>query len=714
MTLHRPKLGVGTKTLIALSLVFWIPTAALAGLLFYMFQALMQEQVVEQTELNLKGAMSTYQERDTLMTGLLEQLASRPDVGEAVAGGNTHQLQELLLQFGRQHDFISVLDAVDINQRVLGRRNERYGDALVVGNLLSSALRSGEVKSSLELVSRDFLSREQGELSNLVKDLGLVRFTVAPVHSGDRIVGALVGGILLSADTWLGNTVYSRFGAELALFAGNPREPHYLHATTSLPRTLWALGQVLPNPVREQLELGKPYSGVLNMAGLEISAAFRPLHDSNDRIIGAIGVSIPTVQTGVQVMGRIGKAILITALIGLAIALLSVYFVHNDITKPLALLTEAMRRFGRGELGTTVQLKTGDQLEELGEGFNAMADGIRQREERFKKHNEVAKLFMSTLDMDELLDKTLRIVVSVTESQMGIIYLWEEEGACLMPHATYGTASNLEPLSLGQGFPGRCAKDRQRLVIAPSAEMSEASIDMGFMKAMPAEVAYIPLVYQEKVLGVLVLGSTTPYIEDEVTFFDYLADQISIALDNARMHQRIQELSITDGLTGLYNRRYLNARLEQEWSRAQRQKLPLSILLSDIDNFKSVNDNYGHDKGDEVIRTVSAVFRDNSRKEDIVARYGGEEFVVVMVNATREQAELMAQRICDSAREKDYPWMDRGATLSIGVATLPDVGVDSFEELVEAADKAMYQAKMSGKDRVVVAGDQSAKTARAQ
>jgi len=703
MTLYRPKLGVGTKTLIALSLVFWIPTAALAALLFYMFQDTMQQQVVDKAELHLQGATGILHENQQRMEALLNELADRPDVREGFAQKNTHRLQEILLGFGGRHGTISMLVAVDKNQRVLSRRNERRGDAMVVGSLLTSALTRGETQSSLELVSRDFLSREEGELSNLVKDLGLMRFTVTPVRQGEQIVGALVAGKLLSADPSLGNSVYSRFGSELAIFAGNPREPYYLHATTSLPRTLWALGQVLPTPVREQIELGKPYSGILQMAGLEITAAFKPLHDSNDRVIGAIGVSSPAAQTANVVMGSIGKAIGLTAILGLALALLSVYFVHNDITKPLALLTRAMRRFGKGELSTRVELKTGDQLEVLGDGFNTMADGICQREERFKKHNEVAKLFMSTMDMDELLDKTLRIVVSVTESQMGIIYLWEEEGECLMPHATYGIASKLEPLSIGEGFPGRAAKDQERLVITPGPDSPEASIDMGFMKAIPQEVVYIPLIYQDKVLGVLVLGSTTAYVDDEVNFFDYLADQISIALDNARMHQRIQELSITDGLTGLYNRRFLNSRLEQEWSRVKRQNMPLSILLSDIDNFKSINDNYGHDKGDEVIKAVSAVFRDQSRKEDLVARYGGEEFVIVMVNAGEDEARQMAQRICDSARDQDYPWMDRGATLSIGVATLPNVQADSFEALIEAADKAMYRAKMSGKDRVAVA-----------
>ncbi len=704
MHLNRPRLSVGTKTLIALSLVFWIPVGALVGLLFYMFQHIMQEQAVEHARIDLQGALSTYHQRELLLEGLLTQMAARPDVQRAVAAGNRQQLQNLLLEFGKQNNFVSVLAAVDATQRVISRRNNRYGDALVIGDVVAASLRSGQPGGSLELVSREQLNREDAELSNLIKDVGLVRFAVAPVRVGDHTVGALVGGMLLSADPWLGNTVYRQFNAELALFAGNPREPLYLHATTSLPRTLWALGQILPAPVINDIELGKSYSGVLDMAGLHITAAFEPLRDSNNRVIGAIGVSAPSQESGAVVMGTLGKAVTVTALLGLAIALLSVYFVHSDITRPLRLLTEAMRRFGEGELNTSIELKTGDQLEELGNGFNVMADGIRKREERFRKHNEVAKLFMSTMDMDELLDKTLRIVVAVTESQMGIIYLWEEDGNCLMPHAHYGTQAGLEPLGPGQGFPGRAAKDRTRLVITPAQGTSEASIDMGFMKSVPAEVVYIPLVYQDNVLGVLVLGSTKPYRDDEVHFFDYLADQISIALDNARMHQRIQELSITDGLTGLYNRRFLNTRLEQEWARARRQRLPLSILLCDIDNFKAINDNFGHDKGDAVLREVATIFRTSSRREDLVARYGGEEFVVVMVNADAAEAHRMAQRICDEARARDYPWMERKATLSIGVATFPAVDADLYEELIEAADKAMYHAKMSGKDRVAVAG----------
>lgn len=703
MTLYRPQLGVGTKTLIALSLVFWIPVGALAGLLFHLFQDLMHEQIAAQQRVYLKGAIGVYEEREALLQGLLGQTAQRADVQRAFSDNNAAELQTLLLDFGKQNPFVSILTAVDKNQRVIARRDGRGGDIVGIGDTLPMALTSGNAASATELVSHEFLLREDPESANLVKDLGLIRFVVVPVRQGTDIVGALVSGVLLSAEPWLGNTVYSRFGVELALFAGNPREPMLLHATTSLPRTAWALGQVLPASVRDEIDLGRAFVGVLDMAGQPVSALFEPVKDSRNRVIGAIGISTPFRPVDTAVMTAIGQGIAVTALIALVIALLSTFFVHHDITRPLATLTEAMAQFGNGELSTSVSLKTGDQLEELGNGFNVMAEGIRRREERFKKHNEVAKLFMSTMDMDQLLDRTLRIVVTVTESQLGILYLWEQDGGCLMPRAQYGTSAQINPLALGEGLPGRAAKDRQRLVIHPAETVApEVTIDLGFVHGVPQEVVYIPLVYQEQVLGVLVLGSTRRYREEEEHLFDYLADQISIALDNALMHKRIHELSITDGLTGLYNRRFLNTRLEQEWARSQRQQWPLSILLSDIDNFKAVNDRYGHDKGDLVIREIAEVFRTGTRKEDLVARYGGEEFVAILINTDSEEAQRLAQRICDAARERHYPWMERGATLSIGVVTFPDAAASRFEELIQAADQAMYQAKTGGKDRVVV------------
>ena len=585
---------------------------------------------------------------------------------------------------------------------MIARRNDLAGEAISIGDILPMALNTGNPLRSLELVSPDMLAREDVSLSNLVRDTGLVKYVVAPVRVDGNVVGALVGGILISTDPWIGDLVYGRFGVEMALFAGNPREPMYLHSTTSLPRSTWMLGQLLPKQAQREIELGRAYTGLLEVDNQQIMTAFEPLKDSRQRIIGAIGISTLSTPIDHTVFSLLSKGVAVTAIIGLLVALISTFFVHHDITRPLSMLTQTMRRFGRGELETRVNLKTGDQLEELGIGFNAMAEGIRRREERFKKHNEVARLFMSTMDMDALLNETLRIVVSVTQSRLGILYLLDDDGAMLVPHAHYGTTHTIEPLAMGSGIPGRVAMDRIAVTINPAAdEQPQMQVDMGFMQAIPREVVYLPLVYKENVLGVLVLGSAEGYDEDERQLFDYLTDHISIALDNARMHQRLHELSVTDGLTGLHNRRFLNNRLEQEWARCQRQGTPISILLSDIDNFKSINDEYGHDKGDLVLQDIARIFKAGVRKEDIVARYGGEEFVVLLVNTDKDQAIQMAERIGEMARNNVYPWMGRAATMSIGVASYPDVAADNYEALVQAADQAMYQAKGTGKDKVV-------------
>jgi two-component system, cell cycle response regulator len=700
MNIYRPRLGVGTKTLIALSLVFWLPVAALSLLLSHLFQGAMESEVAARMDVQLKGALAIYEERTFALERLLEQTVQRPDVIRAVAARDGAQLQSLLLGFGKQNPAVAVLAAVDPMQRVIARRSARQGDVMNLGDVLPDALRGARTLSAADLVSREFLIREDEELGNLVKELGLLRYVIVPVRDGEHIAGALVAGLLLTADPLLSNAVYSRFGVELALFAGDPRERYSVHATASVPRSVWALGQPLPSSVQQEIHLGRSFSGAVDVGGIRASTAFAPVHDSRGRVIGALGVSMPLQEVDAAVMRSIAKAIAMTAVIGLVVALIAVFFVHTDITRPLDALVKAMRGFGEGELGERVAVETGDQFEDLGRAFNAMAEGIWRREEQFKRRNEVAKLFMSTMDMEELLDQTLRIVVSVTESELGVLYVWEEEGCCLVPRAQYGARAGLQALPLGVGYPGRAAKDRKRLIIAAGAGDQTLSVETGFAQISLAELVYLPLVHKGNVLGVLALGSVAPYREDAVQFFDYLADQISIALDNARLHQRVQELSITDGLTALYNRRFLNTRLEEEWARCKRHKLPISVLLSDIDNFKSINDSYGHDRGDEVLREVAAIFKRNVRKEDLIARYGGEEFVVVMVNASSDDASALAERICADARTQSYGWMDRAVTLSIGVASFPEVRFESADALVQAADQAMYRAKTSGKDQV--------------
>lgn len=174
---------------------------------------------------------------------------------------------------------------------------------------------------------------------------------------------------------------------------------------------------------------------------------------------------------------------------------------------------------------------------------------------------------------------------------------------------------------------------------------------------------------------------------------------------SARQLRHVSLMSILDELTGSYNRRYFDMVLEEEWKRSMREQTSLSMLMLDIDFFKTFNDNFGHQKGDECLATVARIIRDQlKRATDFSARYGGEEFVVVLPNTTAEHARLLAERIrravesarIRSAMESFNPWV----TVSVGVATAIVRKDQKSELLIKAADRCLYRSKRNGRNRV--------------
>jgi diguanylate cyclase (GGDEF)-like protein len=163
----------------------------------------------------------------------------------------------------------------------------------------------------------------------------------------------------------------------------------------------------------------------------------------------------------------------------------------------------------------------------------------------------------------------------------------------------------------------------------------------------------------------------------------------------------IAQLSRTDPLTGLHNRRALTEKLHEEFSRISRYNVELSLALVDIDEFKPYNDEYGHPAGDEVLETVAKILQSNSRESDFVSRYGGEEFAVVFCETGTDGARVLAERIRRSIEEG--PWIHRGVTVSIGVARAGPETADPLT-LIEAADRALYEAKQAGSNRVSLGG----------
>jgi len=207
-------------------------------------------------------------------------------------------------------------------------------------------------------------------------------------------------------------------------------------------------------------------------------------------------------------------------------------------------------------------------------------------------------------------------------------------------------------------------------------------------------------------LGVVSIYSETlnAFSQEDIVSMERIASHVSNVLDKILIFKHTKELSITDDLTGLYNRRYLNQRFEREVLRAKRYKRPLSVIMIDIDYFKNYNDSNGHILGDEVLKKVSHLMESNIRKADILARYGGEEFILLLPEIDKEHANTVAEKLRQTIEVSHFPGEEdlpnHRLTISLGISTLLN-DTHHAQELVDLADKALYKAKRDGRNRVV-------------
>jgi diguanylate cyclase (GGDEF)-like protein len=273
----------------------------------------------------------------------------------------------------------------------------------------------------------------------------------------------------------------------------------------------------------------------------------------------------------------------------------------------------------------------------------------------------------------------------------------------------------------GRGMSARlttAALDVAKWVLSHGREFATADLrrDTRISGACGAVVA-LPLRCRARTVGAVVVldrgaAAADPRLGDTVGELLIAAlEGPAVALDNALALKRAEALSVTDDLTQLYNSRYLNQVLRREAKRASRSGRPLSLLFVDLDGFKSVNDRHGHLAGSRALVEAASVIRSSARETDIVARFGGDEFSLVLPDTGSEGAAAVGDRLRQRIAAHAFlasAGLDIHLTVSVGVATLPDVAA-SAEELIRAADVAMYRVKEQGKDGVSVArGDENA------
>jgi len=213
--------------------------------------------------------------------------------------------------------------------------------------------------------------------------------------------------------------------------------------------------------------------------------------------------------------------------------------------------------------------------------------------------------------------------------------------------------------------------------------------------------AAVPVIFHERVMGVLMVTSDNPqraWQENEIMLMRTVADQVAVAVNHARLFQQTQQQALTDALTGCFNRRFFEIQLERDLHLATRMRQPVSLIMLDIDYFKRVNDTHGHDAGDAALRQIASALREELRGVDTAARYGGEEFAVILPQANLEGALVVGERLRARIEREEMPGVGH-VTASLGIATFP-LHASSRDLLVTTADRALYQAKRTGRNRV--------------
>jgi diguanylate cyclase (GGDEF)-like protein len=299
------------------------------------------------------------------------------------------------------------------------------------------------------------------------------------------------------------------------------------------------------------------------------------------------------------------------------------------------------------------------------------------------------------------------------DAEKASLMLLEEETEDLFIKAAKGMnkwiAKNIR-VKVGEGIAGRVYKEGTPVIISDIekklSSKKRPNYKTGSFVSMPLKVG-------DQTIGVLNLAdkiSGEIFSGADLEFLRYFASYASIAIKSAqyyRISEQMRTLSITDSLTGLFNRRYFDDRLFEEFQRATRYNSTFSLAIFDIDDFKLFNDTEGHLAGDEVLKAIANIARESLRAIDIIARFGGEEFSIIMPQTDRDEAFLVAERVRKNVREfmpvswKLFP--REQITVSIGISTFPQDGKEA-KTLIRNADKALYKAKVSGKDRTVTWG----------
>jgi two-component system cell cycle response regulator len=430
-------------------------------------------------------------------------------------------------------------------------------------------------------------------------------------------------------------------------------------------------------------------------------------------VVLAVSVGIAVAVTPISA----GDGLLVFG-IAIVIGLVVSFAVAETLSRPLGELSETASRVARGDLTARAHPRGSDEIGSLASALNEIIDKLREETlEADTSRTEVRRsvrrlgeaLRVTHVDMRKMLSVVLETALVAVEGKSGAVFLLSARRSELYVKVGRHLPQQIaeQRIPIGRGLVGWVAEHREgiRIPSAPNAPVPEDP------EPIEATALAVPLESQSQLLGVLVIYGRTNdelFHEEEFDTIMSLARQAGVGIENVLLHQEAQRLSITDGLTGIWNYRYFQMQMAQHFAAAVRFEHRLSLLVVDIDRFKDVNDRFGHQRGDAtLIELARRVVMHTRLHIDTLARYGGEEFVLILPETGLEGARIVAEKIRQEVAstlfgsEGDEPV---SVTVSIGYAAYPEHGLTP-QALIDAADKAMYEAKARGRNRVVGADD---------
>jgi diguanylate cyclase (GGDEF)-like protein len=447
-----------------------------------------------------------------------------------------------------------------------------------------------------------------------------------------------------------------------------------------------------------------PGVGTVSVGGTDFRVA-----SFNAPGFGAAPVRVSVLYDNSRTASAVSRSRLIVAAVLVGFLLLACLFavvVSRALQGQIERFLEAAQRLGGGDFSTAVPTEGRDEFAALGDEFNKMSRQLETRleelaQERARLQESIRRIgetFASNLDREGLLEIVVDTALDALAADCGRASVRDRGGQLQQRVAR-----------------GELAEFSDAVQAAESAALASRREEQATVEGSSALA--VPLVEAESpgsVIGVVTVArGSRPFSDAERNLFGYLARQASVSLENVDLHELVVRQAVTDELTGLFNHRRFQEVVATEVGRSKRFDQGLGMLMLDLDDFKEINDTYGHQQGDIVLREVARVLNDTSREIDEPARYGGEELAVALPQTDLDGAYNLAERVREGIEALDIPRLDgRGVlkvTASLGVAALPDCAA-SKSELIAAADAALYEAKRGGKNRTERAPARSPKT----